>query len=126
MSHYLLNDCQEYIEETYEEVRNRYILFGKDIYTILKHSEVQIFNNLRFYRATELVEKTSWGIAETENSYAIYDDGKKDFGIQLDPITPVICLHNQETQIEIGDWDGIDYYLESIKFIKEELLKNQK
>ncbi|MHC9087343.1 hypothetical protein ACXIHB_01390 [Tenacibaculum sp. IMCC1] len=34
----------------------------------------------------------------------------------------VICLHNEQTQIEIGDWDGNDYYAESIEFIKKELM----
>ena len=24
-------------------------------------------------------------------------------------MTPVICLHNERTQIEIGDWDGNDF-----------------
>lgn len=31
-----------------------------------------------------------WGEAETENSYAKYDDGIKSFGIQLEPVTRVI------------------------------------
>ena len=126
MTHFLLNDSQEYIEETYEEVKTRYILFGKDIYQILKENELELFNNLKFYKATKLIEKTTWGVAETENSYAIYDDGKISFGIQLEPMTAVICLHNQRTQIEIGDWNGNDYYTESIKFIKEELIKSNR
>lgn len=123
MTHFLLDDCQDYIEETYEEVRTRYVLFGKDIYKILKESETEIFHNLRFYKATKLIKKTTWGDAETENSYAIYDNGINSFGIQLEPMTPVICLHNEHTQIEIRDWNGNDYYAESIKFIKEELIK---
>lgn len=126
MTHSLLNNSQEYIEETYEEVKTRYILFGKDIYQILKEKELEIFNNLKFYQATKLIEKTTWGKAETKNSYAIYDDGKISFGIQLEPMSAVICLHNQKTQIEIGDWNGNDYYSESIKFIKEELIKSNK
>jgi hypothetical protein len=126
MTRFLLNDSQEYKEETYDEVKTRYTLFGKDIYEILKESETDIFEYLRFYKATKMIKKTSWGEAETENSYAIYDDGINSFGIQLEPMTPVICLHNQRTQIEIGDWNGIDYYAESIKFIKNELMKPMK
>lgn len=126
MTHSLLNNYQEYIEETYEEVKTRYILFGKDIYDVLKENEPEIFDNLKFYKATKLIEKTSWGLAETENSYAIYDDGKQSFGIQLEPMTPVICLHNQRTKIEIGDWNGNDYYTESLKFIKDELITFEK
>ncbi|RSC92889.1 hypothetical protein [Tenacibaculum singaporense] len=122
MTHFLLNDSQEYIEETYEEAKTRYVLFGKDIYQILKEHEPEIFNNLKFYKATKLIEKTTWGEAETENSYAIYDDGKVSFAIQLEPMSAVICLHNEQTQIEIGDWDGNDYYAESIEFIKKELM----
>ncbi|WP_282032555.1 hypothetical protein [Winogradskyella eximia] len=123
MTHFLLDSSQEYKEETFNEVKTRYVLFGKDIFEILKEKETEIFNNLKFYKATKLIEKTSWGKAEMENSYAIYDDGIKSFGIQLEPMTPVICLHNERTQIEIGDWDGNDYYAEAIKFIKEELMK---
>lgn len=126
MTHSLLNDSQEYTEETYEEVKTRYVLFGKDIYSILKKTEYEIFNNLKFYKATKLIEKTTWGDAETENSYAIYDDGKTSFGIQLEPMSAVICLHNERTQIEIEDWDGNDYYADSIKFIKEELIQNER
>ncbi|MCG7502111.1 hypothetical protein MHM83_09540 [Tenacibaculum sp. Mcav3-52] len=122
MTHFLLNDSQEYIEETYEEAKTRYVLFGKDIYQILKEHEPEIFNNLKFYKATKLIEKTTWGEAETENSYVIYDDGKVSFAIQLEPMPAVICLHNEQTQIEIGDWDGNDYYAESIEFIKKELM----
>lgn len=122
MTHFLLNDSQEYAEETYEDFKNRYILFGKDIYDILKKHNPEIFDNLKFYKATKLIEKTSWVEAETENSYAIYDDGISSFGIQLEPMTSVICLHNKNTQIEIGDWNGNDYYAESLKFIKEQLL----
>lgn len=124
MTHFLLNNSQEYLEETYEEVKIRYLLFGKDLYQILKENEPEIFYKLRFFKAIKLIEKTCWGEVESENSYAIYDDGKNTFGIQLEPTTPVICLHNQQTQIEIGDWNGNDFYKESIKFIKEELIKN--
>ncbi|MFD0991682.1 hypothetical protein [Tenacibaculum geojense] len=126
MVHYLLDSSQEYTEETFQEVKNRYTEFGKDLYEILRVSEPGIFKHLRFYKATKLIKKTTWGKAETENSYAIYDDGKKSFGIQLEPMTPVICLHNKLTQIEIGDWDENDYYEESIEYIKKELLKNEK
>ncbi|RZS93577.1 hypothetical protein [Aquimarina brevivitae] len=122
MIHPLLNDSQEYVEETFEEVKTRYIEFGKDLYEILRVDEPKIFDHLKFYKATKLIEKTSWGEAETENSYAIYDDGKKSFGIQLDPLTPVICLHNQQTQREIGNWNGNDYYAESLEFIRTELI----
>lgn len=123
MTHPFLDNSQEYVEETYEEVKSRYSLFGKDLYEILKVDEPEIFDNLKFYKATKLIEKTAWGKAETENSYAIYDDGKKSFGIQLEPLTPVICLYNFKTGIEIGDWDENDYYSESIDFIKNNLLK---
>jgi len=118
----MIPDSQEYEEETYEEVKERYILFGKDLYEILKQNEPKVFNYLKFYKATKLIEKTTWGEAETENSYAIYDDGINSFGIQLEPLSEVICLHNKNAQIEIGDWDGNNYYSESIRFIKEELL----
>ena len=126
MIHPLLDDSQEYIEETYGEYKTRYVLFWKDIYQILKENEPQVFDKLRFYKATKLIGKTTWGEVESENSYAIYDDEKLYFGIQLEPITPVICLYNQQTRIEIGDWDGNDYYAESIKFIKEELIIGHK
>ncbi|MHA7941943.1 hypothetical protein ACJOV8_002580 [Formosa sp. 3Alg 14/1] len=126
MPHYLLNSSQEYAEETFQEVKTRYTEFGKDLYEILRVYEPEIFKHLRFYKATKLIEKTTWGEAETENSYAIYDDEKKSFGIQLEPMTPIICLHNKLTQIEIGDWNGNDYYGESIEFINKELLKNEK
>ena len=122
LTNLLLDDSQEYVEETYEDVKARYFLFGKDIYKILKQKESEIFEKLKFYKATKLIENTSWGKAETENSYAIYDDGIKSFGIQLDPLTSIICLHNERTQIEIGDWQENDYYSEAIKFIKEELI----
>ena len=123
MTHFLLHDSQEYAEETYEEVRARYVLFGKDLYQILKENEPEIFKYLRFFKATRLIEKTAWGEAETENSYAIYDNKKNSFGIQLEPMTPVICLYNQRTQIEIGDYGENDYYLDCIDFIKRELMK---
>lgn len=58
MNHFLLNDCQEYIEETHQEVEIGYVLFGKDIYKILKQIEPEIFGKFRFYRATQLFNKT--------------------------------------------------------------------
>lgn len=123
MTHSLLKNSQEYVEETYEKVKTRYLLFGKDIYEMLKENEAKIFDNLKFYKATKLIEKTNWEKAEIENSYAIFDEGNNSFAIQLVPLTSVICLHNELTQVEIGDWNGTDYYTESIKFIKKELLK---
>ena len=123
MTHFLLHDSQEYAEETYEEVRARYVLFGKDLYQILKENEPEIFKYLRFFKAIRLIEKTVWGEAETENSYAIYDDGKNSFSIQLEPLSAVICLRSQQTQIEIGDYGENDYYLDCIDFIKRELMK---
>lgn len=125
MSHYLLDSSQEYAEETFQEVKTRYTEFGKNLYDILRVHEPEIFMHLRFYKATKLIEKTTWGQAETENSYAVYDDKKVSFGIQLEPMKPVICLHNKLTQVEIGDLNGNDYCRESIEFIKKELLKNE-
>ena len=61
MTHFLLNNSQEYLEETYEEVKTRYLLFGKDLYQILKENEPEIFYKLRFFKAVKLIEKTCWG-----------------------------------------------------------------
>ncbi len=122
MPHSLLNTSQKYIEEKFIDVKKRYILFGNELYEILEKTEPEIFKYLKFYQAIEVNEKTTWGEVQSEDSYAIYDNGEKSFGIQLEPLCAVICLYNEKTGIEIGNWDGNDYYQESIKFIKEELL----
>lgn len=122
MPYELLDSSQKYEEETYEEVTSRYKLFGSDFYKFIKENAPFIFSKLKFYRATELLEKVPFGRAETENSYAIYDDGEKTFTIQLEPLTEVICLNNFITHIELGDWDSNDYYVESLNFIKEKFL----
>ena len=59
MIHPLLNNSQAYTEETFEEVKTRYVEFGKDLYEILRVHEPKIFDNLKFYKATKLIEKTS-------------------------------------------------------------------
>ena len=48
MTHFLLDDSQEYKEETFDQVKKRYVLFGSELFEILKENETEIFNNLRF------------------------------------------------------------------------------
>ena len=121
----LLGNCQEYEGETYEEFLNRYKGFGKEIYTKLKDELPSIFNDLKFYSAVRSTEKCVGNFPYIEDSYAIFDDGEIMFIIQLDPETEVICLSNWKTQIEIGVWEQIDFYKESIDFIKKEFLKTK-
>jgi len=118
----ILGDHQEYIEENFDDVLIRYTRFGKELYSIIKKELPNVFNKLKFYRATKSTEKYVYG-AQLEDSYAIYNDGKIMFSIQLEPESEVICLYNWETGIEIGDWEQNDYYKQSIDFIKSEFLK---
>lgn len=121
----ILGDHQEYIEESFNEVLKRYTRFGKELYRIIEKELPSVFNKLKFYRATKSTEKYVYG-AQLEDSYAIYDDGKIIFSIQLEPESEIICLNNWETQIEIGDWEQNDYYKQAIDFIKIEFLKIDK
>uniref|UniRef100_UPI004049F422 hypothetical protein n=1 Tax=Flavobacterium sp. TaxID=239 RepID=UPI004049F422 len=121
----ILGDHQEYIEESFNEVLKRYTRFGKELYRIIEKELPSVFNKLKFYRATKSTEKYVYG-AQLEDSYAIYDDGKIMFSIQLEPESEIICLNNLETQIEIGDWEQNDYYKQTIDFIKIDFLKIDK
>ena len=118
----ILGDHQEYIEENFDDFLKRYTRFGKELYRIIEKELPNVFNRLKFYRATKSTGKYVYG-AQLEDSYAIYDDGKIMFSIQLEPESEVICLNNWETQIEIGDWEQNDYYKQAIDFIKTEFLK---
>ena len=114
----LLGDCQEYKEETYLEVLDRYNGFGKGIYKKLQIELPNIFSNLKFYHAIKSTEKCVGYFPECEDSYAIFDDGVKTFIIQLDPLSEVLIVNNYEISIETGYWSP-DEYTDVINFIKE-------
>lgn len=109
----LLKPREDFAIETYNEFEKRYLGFGKEIYTNIKKSLPNIFNNLVFYRRINFQE---------EDSYAEYKNDQFSFCIQLDPLCEVIVLWNDTKQIEIGYWAKNEYE-DAINFIKSELLK---
>jgi hypothetical protein len=122
MLHELLDDCQEYKEETYLEVLKRYNGFGQEIYTKLKHELPQIFNNLKFYRATKSTEKCVGYFPQVENSYAIYDNNIISFGIQLNPESEVLAVFNFDVAFEADYWSENVYFV-TMEFIKSNFVK---
>lgn len=118
-----LNDCQEYEEETFSEFLIRYKGFGKEIYLELKNQLPEIYQHLKFYKATKSSNKCVGNYPQTEDSYAVYSNGKNSFQIQLDPLCEVIIVWNYEISFETGYWSENEY-LETINFIKENFTDN--
>ncbi|OYX86271.1 MAG: hypothetical protein B7Y83_01955 [Flavobacteriales bacterium 32-34-25] len=112
----LLGDYSKYIEEKFEDLTTRYNRFGKDLYREIQKELPEVFKKLKYYREKDGLRTFP------DDSYAIFNDGKTEFRIILDPDCEVICLGNFETNIEIGNWNN-DYYKEAIEFIKKEFLK---
>ena len=109
----LLDSFEDLIEETYLDVISRYPGFGHELYSLLKDYHPEVFKRLTFYKRLEL---------QTEDSYAVYDDGPRSFAIQLDPLCEVIVLWNHEFQTEIGTWceDPVE---EALHLIGTEMIK---
>ena len=118
MQHELLGNCQEYQEETYKQLLDRYNGFGKDIYLKIKIQFPTIFENIKFYQAVKDNENCVGNYPYSENSYAIFDDGTKSFSIEIDPESEQISIFNYDIMIETGYWSN-DFYTEALNFIGE-------
>ncbi len=94
--------------ESFEDFKNRYNGFGKDLYQHIQNEIAPVFNNLQLYRSTNF---------QTSDSYAIFDNGKHTFAMQLDPESEMIILWNENTQNEFGTWTD-DLYVEIINEIR--------
>jgi hypothetical protein len=103
----------QYLQERLEDVDKRYSGFGKEIYAKLKLTLPSVFDKLTYYRSLS---------HQPLDSYAVFEDGKKMFAIQLDPLGEVIALWDNEKQVEIRTW-STDEYTEALSFIRTELLK---
>jgi|GEM_PF-1474900 len=102
----------KYKEESYAQAQARYSGFSEDLFSRLEGNFPGFISNLRFFQSQDY---------QLEDMWAIYEDAAIQFGIQLDPDTPVIVLWNAnpENHIEIGDWSE-DASGDAIRFIEEE------
>lgn len=108
----LLGDTENFQQENLEIMTLRYSGFGKEFYSRLKEIIPIVFSKLVFYKSLGY---------QKEDSYALYLDNEKSFGIQLDPRCEVIVLWNSNTHVEFGTWTK-DLYSEAINFIETKLL----
>lgn len=111
---YILEDqySGNFVTETLVEFNIRYCGFGKNIYDAISELLPDIFSKLCLYKNI---------VSQTEDSYAVYNDGNKSFGIQLDPLCEVVVLWDESVHMEIGYWSN-DVYSESIEFIKSHFI----
>ncbi|MFT5618991.1 MAG: hypothetical protein ACI85I_002228 [Arenicella sp.] len=93
-------DKPEYKEETLLEFEERYIGFGKKLYSILIEKWPFIIDNFKFYKNEE---------THTEHSYALYESETETFVIQLAPLCEVIVIWNENYTVEIGTWHENEY-----------------
>lgn len=70
-----------FINETYEDFKKRYLGFGKEIYTKIKNNIHD--SEFQFYQAIDF------------QLYAIFKNDQFSFEIQLDPLCEVIVLWNK-------------------------------
>ena len=118
----LLGNCQDYEEESFNEFTSRYHGFGKEIYKTLQNKIPDIFEKLKFYRATGSTEKCVGDFPYIEDSYAIYDDQIATFQIQLDPLSEVAIIFNYEITFETGYW-SLNPNEDILNFIKTNFIK---
>ena len=105
----VLGDCQEYVEETYEEFASRYDGYGKDLYSLIKCTFPIIFNKLKFYKATVTTGKCV-GYAQTEDSYCVFNGDTNVFTIQLDYYSTIVFGNaDMAFTYEVGDWSETAY-----------------
>lgn len=109
----LLQPREDFIIETFDDFKNRYFGFGKEIYSKIKDDLPEIFDKLVFYKRLNF---------QIEDSYAECKNDQFSFCIQLDPLCEVIALWNDTKQIEIGYWSENEY-LSAINYINSEFLK---
>jgi hypothetical protein len=112
MTYPLLNTSLQYEEESYAQAQARYSGFGEDLFSQLENHFPGFISKLRFFHPHKYQEDDVW---------AVYEDAAVQFGIQLEPNTPVIVLwsRNPDTSIEIGNWSE-DVYEDVIRFIEED------
>jgi hypothetical protein len=98
-------------EETLAESMARYSGFGKDLFFELESHFPGMISKLRFFQPQD---------SQSDDIWAVYNDGTIQFGIQLEPNTPVIVLWNNEpgNSIELGTWWENEYEA-AIAFIEE-------
>jgi len=105
--HELLNDSWTYTPETHDEFALRYSGFGRELYHQMATILPDCHAALRYFRAD---------CYQTEDSYAVCQIAHP-FAIQLDPDCQVICLWDEQINIEIGIW-SMEPYEESFEFIR--------
>jgi len=112
VSHSILPDGMDFKEETLVESTTRYQGFGKNLFFELESHFPGMLAKLRFFQPQGPQDDDVW---------AVYDDEAVQFGIQLEPHSPVIVLWNNKpgSSIELGDW-WENEYAAAIAFIEEE------
>ena len=93
--HRLLSVHGELKKETFSEFEKRYKGFGEIFYLLIRERMPNFFSKLKFYVGV---------VYQTEDSYAVYENGEKLFVIQLD-LYGVIIIWDDKQQHEFGDWD---------------------
>ncbi|MGV3460900.1 MAG: hypothetical protein ACO1N9_10660 [Flavobacterium sp.] len=115
---FLDRECYIFEEETFDDFRDRYTGFGKEIYDLLQQKHPDILNHLKFYKITGATGKCV-GQPNLEGSTAIYD-GKVNFVITLDYYSTIV-VGNYEATREFGDRndaaveDAVEFVAELIK-----------
>ncbi|KGO80745.1 hypothetical protein [Flavobacterium beibuense] len=122
-NHELLSHCCDYKTETYEEALARYDGFGKGFYEALVKRYPKILKHLTFYQQIRdrRVCVMPYG-PQTEDSYAIYNDGTTAFGIQLNFYTEIV-LYDNDKDYDIGYWYKNPIEI-ALAYLKRDFLPN--
>jgi len=113
-----LSNCHYYQEETFNEMVIRYKGFGENLYAALQENLPNIFENLKYYRATISSGICVMDHVQTLDSYAIYKFQNNSFAIQLEPEGATIIVWNWEVEFETGYWSE-NPVAETLDFIKQ-------
>jgi hypothetical protein len=102
----LPENCKFQIE-SFDEMTNRFVGFGENLFRKLLFVYPAIVEQIKFYKRVDF---------QLEDSYAIITNMTTSIAIQLDPLCEVIILWNNEVQIEKGRWTEnlLDETIESI------------
>ena len=116
--HRLLDKKEKYVEESYEEVKQRYKGFADTFFEKLKSRFPDIFNKLKFYR--------SYGSKYINDVNAIYDQ-EIEFAIALDPYCEVIFMWSKKSKYDFNesDKDPIEEGLQTIENYYLKLIKEK-
>jgi len=101
-----------YKSESLQDVMVRYKGFGKDLYTCMDAELPSVMNSIRFFKKTE---------TQPLDSYAVFDNGRSKFALQLDPECEHIIIWNEDKHLEFGFWTT-DLYNSVLASIKTEFV----